>query len=254
MRVRGGAEQEHHAVARARSLELLAGVLRPDAAADHRRRRAGSRDLLSHLVVGVEGARRERPDLDVVGAEQPRQLGEDARGDRHRAAAAQERRADAVDEDRQPVLAQPRDRAEPGEEGVDHQRSRSGLDDRVGVDAGDVRRVEHVLRDRGVHRADPLRRRPLQLVVLDEDGAAGGELRRDRGRLRGSQAERRLDDRADRDARLRRERRPRQPRPATRPRRAGTTRRRRGRPTRRRCRRRGAARRSSPRRAPGSRS
>ena len=113
-----------------------------------------------------------------------------------------------MDEDRQPVLAQPRDRAKPGEEGVDHQRPRSGLDDRVRVDTRDVRRVEHVLRDHGVHRADALRRRPLQLVVLDEDGSAGRELRRNRGRLRRRQAERRLDDRADGDTGLRRKRRP----------------------------------------------
>ena len=117
-----------------------------------------------------------------------------------------------MDEDREPVLAQPRDRAEPGEERVDHQRPRSGLDDRVDVAAGDVRRVEDVLRDRGVHGANPLRRRPLQLVVLDENGAAGRKLPRNRGRLRRAQAERRLDDRADRDAGLRGERRARESR------------------------------------------
>ena len=177
-----------------------------------RRRRPRRLDLLAHLVVGVEGARRERSDLDVVGAEQPCQLGEDARGDRHRPAAAQERRADPVDEDRQPVLPQPRDRPEPREEGVDHQCPRPGLDDRVDVAAGDVRRVEDVIRDRGLDRPNPLRRRPLQLVVLDEDGAARGELGGDRSRLRGGQAERRLHDRPDRDARLGRERRARQPR------------------------------------------
>ena len=89
-------------------------------------------------------------------------------------------------------------------------RPRPGLDDRVDVGAGDVRRIEDVLGDRGVHGAHALGRRPLQLVVLDEDGAAGSELRRDRGRLRGAEPERRLDDRADRDAGQRRERRPRQ--------------------------------------------
>src|SRR3954454_9863525 len=85
MRVPGRAEQEHHAVARARTLELLPRVLRSDAAADHSRRRPRSDDLLPHLAVAVESTRREGTDLDVVGAEQPRQLREDTCGDRHRA-------------------------------------------------------------------------------------------------------------------------------------------------------------------------
>ena len=91
-----------------------------------------------------------------------------------------------MDEDRQAVLPQLRDRAEPGDERVHHQRPRSGLDDRAGVAAGHVRRVENVLRNRVVDRAHTCRRRPLQLVVLDEDGAARRELRRDRGRFLGS--------------------------------------------------------------------
>ena len=200
MSVCSGAEQEHDAVARPRPFELLVRVLGSDSAADHGRRRPDGLDLLPHLVIRVEGARRERPDLDVIGAEQPRQLGEDTGRDRHRAAAAQERRAHPMDEDREAVLAQPGDRAEPGEERVDHQRTRSGLDDRVGVGAGDVRRVEDVSRDRVVDRVHTLGRRPLQLVVLDENRTARGEFRGDGSRILGSQTEGRLDDGADRDA------------------------------------------------------
>jgi hypothetical protein len=211
VRVGGGAEQKHDAVSRARSLELLAGVPGADPAADNGRRRPRSRDLLPHLLVGVEGSRRERPDLDVVRAQQAGELGEHTRRHRHRAAAAQEGRADPVDEDRQAVLTQLRDRAEAGEEPVDHQCPRTRIDDRAGVCAGDVRRVEDVLRDRTVDRANTLWRRSLQLVVLDQHGAAGRELGGDHSRLLGRQSERGLDDRAHRDARLRGKRRPRHP-------------------------------------------
>src|SRR5215475_6869606 len=107
MRVRGGSEQQHHGLVAAGLDQMLGGVRRADAAAEHGDASVSRAeppmtglDLRLDLLRAVVDGAAERADLDEVCATKPCQLGYDVGRHGRPFAAAPVGSTDAVGEDR----------------------------------------------------------------------------------------------------------------------------------------------------------